>query len=222
MSSGKECGIAQPSLAKSAFGEGCTDGNFCLAVAEDWAFDREVATRRRATFADSNFGHRNSTRRLRWILAALSPAGKRLIDTLDNISVNYVYLEIYLTIVPVGVDKPLTIFPLGVDPMIDLGTYSATSQQLGREDSSVEQQGGQASNISVILRDFLQYDAARQKADALRAKASSLREQITKIETTWTKRGYLLAFYARLGELGKTVTAFTHSSCLTKAICIPA
>jgi hypothetical protein len=68
--------------------------------------------------------------------------------------------------------------------MIDLETYSAALQRLGREDSSVEQQGRQASNISVILRDFLQYDAARQKADVLRAKASSLREQITKIETT--------------------------------------
>jgi hypothetical protein len=68
--------------------------------------------------------------------------------------------------------------------MIDLGTYSATLQRLGREDSSVEPQGRQASNISVILRDFLRYDAARQKADVLLAKASSLREQITKIETT--------------------------------------
>jgi hypothetical protein len=67
--------------------------------------------------------------------------------------------------------------------MIDLGTYSATLQRLGREDSSVEQQGRQASSISVILRDFLQYDAARQKADVLLAKASSLREQITRIET---------------------------------------
>jgi hypothetical protein len=63
-------------------------------------------------------------------------------------------------------------------------TDSATLQRLRREESLAEQQGRQALNISVILKDFPQYDAARQKADALLAKASSLREQITKIETT--------------------------------------
>jgi hypothetical protein len=47
----------------------------------------------------------------------------------------------------------------------------------------VEQQGRQALNISVILKEFPQYAAARQKADVLLAKALSLREQITKIET---------------------------------------
>jgi hypothetical protein len=63
-------------------------------------------------------------------------------------------------------------------------TDSATLQRLRREESSAEQQGRQALNISVILKDFPQYDAARQKADVLLAKASSLREQITKMETT--------------------------------------
>jgi hypothetical protein len=62
-------------------------------------------------------------------------------------------------------------------------TDSATLQRLRREESLVEQQGRQALNISVILKDFPQYAAARQKTDVLRAKASSLREQITKIET---------------------------------------
>jgi hypothetical protein len=62
-------------------------------------------------------------------------------------------------------------------------TDSVTLQRLRREESSVEQQGRQALNISVILKDFPQYAAARQKADVLLAKASSLREQITKIET---------------------------------------
>jgi hypothetical protein len=62
-------------------------------------------------------------------------------------------------------------------------TDSATLQRLRREESLVEQQGRQALNISVILKDFPQYAAARQKADVLLAKASSLREQITKIET---------------------------------------
>jgi hypothetical protein len=62
-------------------------------------------------------------------------------------------------------------------------TDSATLQRLRREESSLEQQGRQALNISVILKDFPQYAAARQKADDLLAKASSLREQITKIET---------------------------------------
>jgi hypothetical protein len=62
-------------------------------------------------------------------------------------------------------------------------TDSATLQRLRREESLVEQQGRQALNISVILlKDFPQYAAARQKADVLLAKASSLREQITKIE----------------------------------------
>jgi hypothetical protein len=38
-------------------------------------------------------------------------------------------------------------------------------------------------NVSVILKDFRQVEAARQKADVLLAKAASLREQIIKIET---------------------------------------
>ena len=63
-------------------------------------------------------------------------------------------------------------------------TDSATLQRLRREESLAEQQGRQAFNISVILKGFPQYDAARQKADVLLAKASSLREQITKMETT--------------------------------------
>jgi hypothetical protein len=62
-------------------------------------------------------------------------------------------------------------------------TDSVTLQRLRREESSLEQQGRQALNISVILKDFPQHAAARQKADDLLAKASSLREQITKIET---------------------------------------
>jgi hypothetical protein len=62
-------------------------------------------------------------------------------------------------------------------------TDSATLQRLRREESSAEQQGRQALNISVILKDFPQYEAARRKADVLLAMASSLREQITKIET---------------------------------------
>jgi hypothetical protein len=62
-------------------------------------------------------------------------------------------------------------------------TDSATLQRLRREENSLEQQGRQALNISVILKDFPQYAAARQKADVLLAKASSLREQTTKIET---------------------------------------
>jgi hypothetical protein len=62
-------------------------------------------------------------------------------------------------------------------------TDSATLQRLRREESTAEQQGRQALNISVILKGFPQYDAARQKADVLLAKASSLREQITRIET---------------------------------------
>jgi hypothetical protein len=60
---------------------------------------------------------------------------------------------------------------------------SVTLQRLRREESSVEQQGRQALNISVILKDFPQFEAARQKADVLLAKAASLREQIIKIET---------------------------------------
>jgi hypothetical protein len=63
-------------------------------------------------------------------------------------------------------------------------TDSETLQRLRREESSAEQQGRQALNISMILKDFPQYDAARQKADVLLAKALSLREQIIKIETT--------------------------------------
>ena len=62
-------------------------------------------------------------------------------------------------------------------------TDSQTLQRLRREESLAEQQGRQALNIAVILKNFPQYDAARQKADALLAKASALREQIVKIET---------------------------------------
>jgi hypothetical protein len=61
---------------------------------------------------------------------------------------------------------------------------SATLQRLRREEGLAEQQGRQALNISVILKNFPQYDAARKKADVLLAKASSLREQITRIETS--------------------------------------
>jgi hypothetical protein len=63
-------------------------------------------------------------------------------------------------------------------------TDSVTLQRLRKEESLVEQQGRQALNISVILKDFPQYALARQKADVLLAKASELREQIVKIETT--------------------------------------
>jgi hypothetical protein len=62
-------------------------------------------------------------------------------------------------------------------------TDSQTLQRLRREESLAEQQGRQALNISMILKNHPQYDAARQKADALLAKASALREQIGKIET---------------------------------------
>jgi hypothetical protein len=62
-------------------------------------------------------------------------------------------------------------------------TDSTTLQRLRREESSVEQQGRQALNIAVILKDFPQHEAARHKADVLLARASSLREQITKMET---------------------------------------
>ena len=62
-------------------------------------------------------------------------------------------------------------------------TDSQTLQRLRREESLAEQQGRQAMNIAAILKNFPQYDAARQKADALLAKASALREQIVKIET---------------------------------------
>jgi hypothetical protein len=62
-------------------------------------------------------------------------------------------------------------------------TDSQTLQRLRREESLAEQQGRQALNIAAILKNFPQYDAARQKADALLAKASALREQIVKIET---------------------------------------
>jgi hypothetical protein len=63
-------------------------------------------------------------------------------------------------------------------------TDAETLQRLRREESAVEQQGRQAFNISKILKDHPQYDAARQKADALLAKASALRDQIIKIETS--------------------------------------
>jgi hypothetical protein len=62
-------------------------------------------------------------------------------------------------------------------------TDSQTLQRLRREEGLAEQQGRQASNIAVILKNHPQYDAARQKADALLAKASALREQIVRIET---------------------------------------
>ena len=62
-------------------------------------------------------------------------------------------------------------------------TDSQTLQRLRREESLAEQQGRQALNISMILKNHPQYDAARQKADVLLAKASALREQIGKIET---------------------------------------
>ena len=62
-------------------------------------------------------------------------------------------------------------------------TDALTLQRLRREESLAEQQGRQALNIAVILKDFPQYDAALQKADILLAKASALREQIVKIET---------------------------------------
>ena len=61
---------------------------------------------------------------------------------------------------------------------------SQTLKRLRSEDSLAEQKGRQALNIAAILKDFPQYDAARQKADALMAKASALREQIVKIETS--------------------------------------
>jgi hypothetical protein len=62
-------------------------------------------------------------------------------------------------------------------------TDSLTLERLRREENLAEQQGRQALNISKILKNHPQYDAARQKADALLAKASALREQIVKIET---------------------------------------
>jgi hypothetical protein len=62
-------------------------------------------------------------------------------------------------------------------------TDSATLQRLRSEESSAEQQGRQALNISVILKNFPQYEAARHKADVLLGRALSLREQIIKIET---------------------------------------
>jgi hypothetical protein len=62
-------------------------------------------------------------------------------------------------------------------------TDSLTLERLRREENLAEQQGRQALNISTILKNHPQYDAARQKADALLAKASALREQIVKIET---------------------------------------
>jgi hypothetical protein len=63
-------------------------------------------------------------------------------------------------------------------------TDSQTLKRLRSEEGLAEQKGRQALNIAAILKDFPQYDAARQKADALMAKASSLREQIVKIETS--------------------------------------
>jgi hypothetical protein len=62
-------------------------------------------------------------------------------------------------------------------------TDSETLQRLRREETVAEQQGRQALNISVLLKEFPQYDAARGKADVLLAKAASLREQIIRIET---------------------------------------
>jgi hypothetical protein len=61
---------------------------------------------------------------------------------------------------------------------------SQTLKRLRSEEGLAEQKGRQALNIAAILKDFPQYDAARQKADALMAKASALREQIVKIETS--------------------------------------
>jgi hypothetical protein len=61
---------------------------------------------------------------------------------------------------------------------------SQTLKRLRSEEGLAEQKGTQALNIAAILKDFPQYDAARQKADALMAKASALREQIVKIETS--------------------------------------
>jgi hypothetical protein len=63
-------------------------------------------------------------------------------------------------------------------------TDSQTLKRLRSEESLADQKGRQALNIAAILKDFPQYDAARQKADALMAKASALREQIVKIETS--------------------------------------
>jgi hypothetical protein len=63
-------------------------------------------------------------------------------------------------------------------------TDSVTLQRLRREESVAEQKGRQALNISMILKNFPQHDAAREKADILLAQASSLRDQITKIETS--------------------------------------
>ncbi len=62
-------------------------------------------------------------------------------------------------------------------------TDAHTLERLRREESLAERQGRQALNIAGILKNFPQYDAARQKADALLAKASALREQIVKIES---------------------------------------
>jgi hypothetical protein len=62
-------------------------------------------------------------------------------------------------------------------------TDSQTLKRLRSEESLAEQKGRQALNIAAI-KDFPQYDAARQKADALMAKASALQEQIVKIETS--------------------------------------
>jgi hypothetical protein len=49
---------------------------------------------------------------------------------------------------------------------------SQTLKRLRSEEGLAEQKGRQALNIAAILKDFPQFDAARQKADALMAKAS--------------------------------------------------
>ncbi|MGC2402901.1 MAG: hypothetical protein WA510_24140 [Acidobacteriaceae bacterium] len=59
-----------------------------------------------------------------------------------------------------------------------------TLHRLRREEGLAEQQGRQALNVAAMLKNYPQYDAARQKADALLAKAAALREQIVKIETS--------------------------------------
>jgi hypothetical protein len=61
---------------------------------------------------------------------------------------------------------------------------SQTLKRLRSEEGLAEQKGRQALNIAAILKNFPQYDAARQKADAFMAKASALREQIVKIEAS--------------------------------------
>jgi hypothetical protein len=63
-------------------------------------------------------------------------------------------------------------------------TDSQTLKRLRSEESLADQKGRQALNLAAILKDFPQYAAARQKADALMAKASALHEQIVKLETS--------------------------------------